>query len=74
MNGGTWKKDLKEAVLEYVESGSKIMNSDTFTINGQPRQFYPCSNNGKYTHLIEKKLFVLIELTFYLIDGQELSR
>nr|XP_016464335.1 PREDICTED: laccase-14-like [Nicotiana tabacum] len=29
-----WKKDLREVVLEYIASGSNIMHSDAFTING----------------------------------------
>ncbi|KAG5612014.1 hypothetical protein H5410_023295 [Solanum commersonii] len=42
--GEWWKKDVKEIFLEYVDSGSDI-NSDAFTVNGQPGDFYPCSDN-----------------------------
>ncbi|XP_049390563.1 laccase-14-like [Solanum stenotomum] len=45
--GEWWKKDVKEIFLEYVDSGGDI-NSDAFTINGQPGDFYPCSNNGTF--------------------------
>ncbi|OIT21838.1 laccase-14 [Nicotiana attenuata] len=45
--GEWWKKDLKEVILEYIASSSNIMHSDAFTINSQPGDFYPCSNNGQ---------------------------
>ncbi|KAH0685123.1 hypothetical protein KY289_022875 [Solanum tuberosum] len=45
--GEWWKKDVKEIFLEYLDSGGDI-NSDAFTVNGQPGDFYPCSNNGTF--------------------------
>ncbi|XP_049385805.1 putative laccase-9 [Solanum stenotomum] len=45
--GEWWKKDVKEAVLDYIDSGGDV-NSDAFTVNGQPGVFYPCSNNGTF--------------------------
>uniref|UniRef100_A0A0V0INV7 Putative ovule protein n=1 Tax=Solanum chacoense TaxID=4108 RepID=A0A0V0INV7_SOLCH len=45
--GEWWKKDVKEVFLDYIDSGSDI-KSDAFTVNGQPGDFYPCSNNGMY--------------------------
>ncbi|XP_015168856.1 putative laccase-9 [Solanum tuberosum] len=45
--GEWWKRDVKEVVLDYIDSGSGV-NSDAFTVNGQPGDFYPCSNNGTF--------------------------
>ncbi|XP_019238277.1 PREDICTED: putative laccase-9 [Nicotiana attenuata] len=51
--GEWWKKDLKEVILEYIASSSNIMHSDAFTINSQPGDFYPCSNNGTFKIAVE---------------------
>ncbi|XP_075088263.1 laccase-14-like [Nicotiana tabacum] len=48
-----WKKDLKEVIIEYIASSSNIMHSDAFTINSQPGDFYPCSNNGTFKIAVE---------------------
>ncbi|KAM3305898.1 laccase-14-like [Capsicum chacoense] len=51
--GEWWKKDLKELVLEYIASGSDLMDSDAYTVNGQPGDFYPCSSNGTFNILVD---------------------
>uniref|UniRef100_M1C414 Plastocyanin-like domain-containing protein n=1 Tax=Solanum tuberosum TaxID=4113 RepID=M1C414_SOLTU len=50
--GEWWKKDVKEVFLEYINSGGDI-KSDAFTINGQPGDFYPCSNNGTFRIVVD---------------------
>ncbi|XP_049369177.1 laccase-14-like [Solanum verrucosum] len=50
--GEWWKKDVKEVFLEYIDSGSDT-KSDAFTVNGQPGDFYPCSNNGTFRIVVD---------------------
>ncbi|KAG5611942.1 hypothetical protein H5410_023223 [Solanum commersonii] len=50
--GEWWKKDVKEVFLDYIDSGSDI-KSDAFTVNGQPGDFYPCSNNGTFRIVVD---------------------
>ena len=44
--GEWWKEDVMQVLSEFVASGGAPRDSDAYTINGQPGDFYPCSSQG----------------------------
>ncbi|XP_073148599.1 laccase-15-like [Henckelia pumila] len=46
--GEWWKKDIMQVYKEFVASGGQPRDSDAYTINGQPGDFYPCSKPGTF--------------------------
>lgn len=47
---GSWyESDVNKEVAEDLKDGTTPPHSDSYTINGQPGDFLPCSN-GKWTH------------------------
>ncbi|KAL3639287.1 Laccase-15 [Castilleja foliolosa] len=41
--GEWWKQDIMEVLNDFVASGGAPIDSDAYTINGQPGDLYPCS-------------------------------
>ncbi|XP_073284735.1 laccase-15-like [Primulina huaijiensis] len=46
--GEWWKKDIMKVYEEFVASGGQPRDSDAYTLNGQPGDFYPCSKPGTF--------------------------
>ncbi|KAI3686049.1 hypothetical protein L1987_79719 [Smallanthus sonchifolius] len=43
-----WKEDIMRVLQEFVNSGGTPRDSDAYTINGQPGDFYPCSSGETF--------------------------
>ncbi|KAL4565918.1 hypothetical protein LXL04_030024 [Taraxacum kok-saghyz] len=79
--GEWWKKDVMEVLEEFVASGGPPRNSDAYTINGQPGDLYPCSNqdtfklNVKYgkTYLLHMVNAGMNEILFFAIANHSLT-
>ncbi|XP_059629868.1 putative laccase-9 [Cornus florida] len=51
---GSWyKEDIRKVVLEDLQTGVDIPNSDAYVINGQPGDFCECSNGTTYRRVID---------------------
>ncbi|KAG8364857.1 hypothetical protein BUALT_Bualt18G0042100 [Buddleja alternifolia] len=46
--GEWWKEDIMQVLEEFVASGGQPMDSDAYTINGQPGDLYPCSKHDTF--------------------------
>nr|GEZ80945.1 laccase/diphenol oxidase family protein [Tanacetum cinerariifolium] len=46
--GEWWIEDVNEVLEEFVTSGGLPRDSDAYTINGQPGDFYPCSSQDTF--------------------------
>ncbi|GKG31708.1 laccase/diphenol oxidase family protein, partial [Tanacetum coccineum] len=46
--GEWWKEDIMQVLNEFVASGGAPRDSDAYTINGQPGDFYPCSSQDTF--------------------------
>ncbi|EYU43609.1 hypothetical protein ABFS82_03G012000 [Erythranthe guttata] len=46
--GEWWKEDIMRVLEDFVASGGQPIDSDAYTINGQPGDLYPCSNNDTF--------------------------
>lgn len=46
--GEWWREDVNEVLQEFVTSGGLPRDSDAYTINGQPGDFYPCSSQDTF--------------------------
>ncbi|GJZ94001.1 laccase/diphenol oxidase family protein [Tanacetum coccineum] len=46
--GEWWIEDVNEVLEEFVRSGGLSRDSDAYTINGQPGDFYPCSSQDTF--------------------------
>ncbi|KAJ0571781.1 putative laccase [Helianthus annuus] len=79
--GEWWKKDVMEVLQEFVESGGAPRDSDAYTINGQPGDFYPCSSQATFKLNVEYgKRYVLRmvnaamnEILFFAIANHSLT-
>jgi laccase len=60
--GEWWKKDVNEVLEEALQSGGEVQPSDANTINGQPGDFLPCSQNGMTLSLSCSGVFLLLPL------------
>ncbi|PKI75397.1 hypothetical protein CRG98_004186 [Punica granatum] len=58
---GSWfKGDVRAMVEEDLVEGVDLPTSDAYTINGQPGDFYPCSNGSTYRwHVDYGKTYLL---------------
>ncbi|KAK3002444.1 hypothetical protein RJ639_020553 [Escallonia herrerae] len=79
--GEWWKKDVDEVLHLMLATGGDPNISDAFTINGQPGDFYPCSNartfklnvdHGK-TYLLRMVNADMNEIMFYKIAKHKLT-
>ncbi|KAM0018453.1 putative laccase [Helianthus debilis subsp. tardiflorus] len=79
--GEWWKKDVMEVLQEFVASGGAPRDSDAYTINGQPGDFYPCSSQATFKLNVEYgKRYVLRmvnaamnEVLFFAIANHSLT-
>ncbi|KAG9157518.1 hypothetical protein Leryth_010354 [Lithospermum erythrorhizon] len=60
--GEWWKEDIRKVLQEFVASGGLPRDSDAYTINGQPGDLYPCSENGTYTLKVKQGKKYLLRL------------
>ncbi|KAA8522547.1 hypothetical protein F0562_013092 [Nyssa sinensis] len=51
--GEWWKEDVMEVLTTMIVTGGDPNNSDAFTINGQPGDFYPCSKPGTFKLMVD---------------------
>ncbi|XP_078446125.1 laccase-15-like [Wolffia australiana] len=51
--GEWWKRDVNAVLQEMLRTGGAPNVSDAFTINGQPGDFYPCSDKETTTITVE---------------------
>nr|GFA79739.1 laccase/diphenol oxidase family protein [Tanacetum cinerariifolium] len=78
--GEWWKEDIMEVLKEFVASGGAPRDSDAYTINGQPGDFYPCSTQDTFklnvtygrTYLLRMVNAAMNEILFFAIANHSL--
>ncbi|KAL8089676.1 hypothetical protein AgCh_039236 [Apium graveolens] len=79
--GQWWKQNVTKVLEEFIVSGGAPNISDSFLINGQPGDLYPCSKQGTYklnveygkTYLLRIINAVMNEIMFFAIAGHNLT-
>ncbi|KAI3496834.1 hypothetical protein L1887_39212 [Cichorium endivia] len=79
--GEWWKEDVMEVLQEFVVSGGAPRDSDAYTINGQPGDFYPCSSQDTFklnveygkTYLLRMVNAAMNEILFFAIANHSLT-
>ncbi|KAL8243223.1 hypothetical protein R6Q59_009481 [Mikania micrantha] len=79
--GEWWKEDVMTVLHEFVAFGGAPRDSDAYTINGQPGDFYPCSSQDTFKLNVEYgKRYVLHiinavmnEILFFAIANHSLT-
>ncbi|CAA0831613.1 Laccase-15 [Striga hermonthica] len=79
--GEWWKEDIMKVMADFVESGGQPVDSSAYTINGQPGELYPCSNNDMFTMKVKQNKTYLLrlvnagmnEIMFFGIAGHNLT-
>ncbi|XP_038984792.1 laccase-14-like [Phoenix dactylifera] len=68
--GEWWNKDVNTVLEKALETGGEPNASDSFTINGQPGDLYPCSKPGTFRMLVEHgKTYLLRVVNAAMDDG-----
>ncbi|XP_057425828.1 laccase-15-like [Lotus japonicus] len=78
--GEWWKKDVADVYTDFRRTGGDPIVSDAYTINGQPGDLYPCSNNafklrvdyGK-TYLLRMVNAAVQDMLFFAIAKHQLT-
>ncbi|GJY01901.1 laccase/diphenol oxidase family protein, partial [Tanacetum coccineum] len=79
--GEWWKEDIMEVLKEFVTSGGAPRDSDAYTINGQPGDFYPCSSEDTFKlnvtygrkYLLRMVNAAMNEILFFAIANHSLT-
>ncbi|KAK8963025.1 putative laccase-9 [Platanthera guangdongensis] len=79
--GEWWKADVREVIAESIQTGAGANISDAFTINGQPGDLYPCSNQSTFTLKVKHGKTYLLRVInaaittefFFAIAGHRLT-
>ncbi|GKV32446.1 hypothetical protein SLEP1_g41055 [Rubroshorea leprosula] len=68
--GEWWKEDIMQVYLDLERYGSAGDTSDTYLINGQPGDLYPCSKSETLKFKVKRGLTYLFRIVnAILIDG-----
>ncbi|KAK1357245.1 Laccase [Heracleum sosnowskyi] len=79
--GEWWKQNVTQVLEEFIGSGGPPRVSDSFLINGQPGDLYPCSRQDTYklnveygkTYLLRIINAAMSEIMFFAIAGHNLT-
>nr|GEV37111.1 laccase-15-like [Tanacetum cinerariifolium] len=79
--GEWWKEDIMQVLNEFVASGGAPRDSDAYTINGQPGDFYPCSSQDTFKlnvtygkrYLLRMVNAAMNEILFFKIANHSLT-
>ncbi|GJU02657.1 laccase/diphenol oxidase family protein [Tanacetum coccineum] len=79
--GEWWKEDIMQVLNEFVASGGPPRDSDAYTINGQPGDFYPCSSQDTFKlnvtyrkrYLLRMVNAAMNEILFFKIANHSLT-
>lgn len=72
--GEWWNKDVNTMLEEALQSGGEVQPSDANTINGQPGDFLPCSQNGISFSLLCSEVCVIITIKNKVIEKNSAIR
>ncbi|XP_062023241.1 putative laccase-9 [Rosa rugosa] len=70
---GSWynsTEDVSDIVAEALEDGGDTPDSDCYTINGQPGDFLPCSNDSTYHLQVEYGKTYLLRLVNAVMNSE----
>ncbi|KAK8963024.1 putative laccase-9 [Platanthera guangdongensis] len=79
--GEWWIPQVSDVIAESIQTGAGANISDAYTINGQPGDLYPCSNQSTFTAQVEYGKTYLLRIInaaitselFFAIAGHRLT-